>query len=168
MSRNESVTESAPQDQGMSAQAAIRALASVETARRGPGRVAYPWWYGPVAALAVATPVVVAGARLADADHPGRVWTGAVVVWVLALLVLRARRRATGVRLRFSDRFRRVGLTHLLVHLAAIGAAWVLCALLGAGGTVATAVVALVAGLGAWVRVAARNGRIRRGLQGHA
>ncbi|WNI26366.1 hypothetical protein [Streptomyces sp. ITFR-16] len=168
MPRNESVTESAPQDQGMSAQAAIRALASVETARKGPGRVAYPWWYGPLAALAVAAAVVVVGVRLTGADHPGRVWAGAAVVWGIALLLMRTRSRATGVRLRFSAHFRRVGAAHLLVHLAATGAAWALCALLGAGGTLTTAVVALVAGLGAWARVAARNSRIRRGLGGHA
>lgn len=168
MSRNESATESAPRDQGMSAQAAIRALAAVETARTSPGRVAYPWWYGPLAALAVAAAVVVAGARPAGLDHPGRVWAGAAVVWALALLLMRTRKHATGVRLPLSAHVRRVGLAQILPLLAAIGAAWALCALLGVGGARTTAAVALVAGLGTWGRVAVRNSRIRRGLQGHA
>ncbi|HEY9330915.1 MAG TPA: hypothetical protein VIS09_22170 [Streptomyces sp.] len=168
MSKSESATDADPLDQGMSAEAAIRALASVQEARTFPGRVARPWWYGPLAAVVVAVAVVATGVQLTGAGHPGRVWAGGAAIWALALLLMRTRARATGVRLSYSAYFRRVGLAHAFVQLAAIAVAWALCALVGAGGPATTAVVALVAGLGTWGRVAVHNNRIRRGLQGHA
>lgn len=168
MSTHERATESAPHDQELSARAAVHALASVESARALPGQVASPWWYGPLAALAVAAGVVVVGNGLTHASRPGPVWAGAVAIWVVFLLLMRTRTYATGVRLPLSACFRRANLVEVLVQLAAAGAAWAVCTLLGAGGGAGTAVVAVVAGLGTWGRVVARGGRIRRGLQARA
>ncbi|MEE4495618.1 hypothetical protein [Streptomyces sp. BE230] len=168
MSTHERATESAPHDQGLSAPAAIQALAAVESARALPGKVTAPWWYGPLAALAVAAGVVVVGNGLTHASRPGPVWAGAVLIWVVFLLLMRTRTYATGVRLPLAARFRRGNLVEVLVQLAAAGAAWTVCALLGAGGGVITAVVAVVVGLGTWGRVVARDGRIRRGLRARA
>ncbi|MEU9092762.1 hypothetical protein ACIOEW_19160 [Streptomyces sp. NPDC087901] len=164
MSMHEGAT-SAPHDQEMSARAAVQALASVESAKALPGKVACPWWYGPLAALAVAAGVVVVGNGLTHTSRPGPVWAGAVVIWAVSLLLMRTRTHATGVRLPLSARFRRGNLVEVLVQLVAAGAAWAVCALLGAGGGVTTAVVAVVVGLGTWGRVAARGGRTRRGIQ---
>ncbi|WP_406447693.1 hypothetical protein OG782_02280 [Streptomyces sp. NBC_00876] len=168
MSRREGVTESAPYGRGLSAQEAAEALASVDTATASPGNVAGSWWYGPVAALAVAAGVVVVGSQLTHAGRPGAVWTGALLIWAVALLLMRTRSHATGVRLPLSAHLRRGNLVNVALQLAAAGAAWALCALLGAGGAVTTAVVAVVTGLGVWARVVAYNRRTRRGLQGRA